>query len=62
MSELRKLMTDEIADGDWLDYAFKRGDNNAISFKTYQEYLASLDAYDFLATYNRVRDAEQNLD
>ncbi len=62
---LRQLMTDGIAHGDWLDYVFDRVHtecqrrNESVR---YRDWLDSLDDDDFLDTYNRVRDAQNQLD
>jgi hypothetical protein len=56
-------MTDELKNSGWLDFGFELGDNNAAAFNgDYVAYLNSLDDDDFLMTYNRVREAELNLD
>lgn len=59
---LRGLMTREIKDYGYCDYAFKRGDDNAKSFKSYEDWLNSLDDDDFLASFVRTKDRADNLD
>lgn len=70
ISNLRQLMTKEIRTYGWLDYCYKRGDDKADTFKgqsgdewqDYENWLNTLEDDDFLATYNRTREAEGNLD
>ena len=59
---LRDLMTKEIAQYGWMDYAFERGDDSAKEFSSYENWLHSLDDGDFLYSYKRVRDYENGLD
>lgn len=59
---LRDIMTKEIAQHGWMDYAFERGDDNAKEFSSYVNWLNSLDDEDFLYCYKRVRDYENSLD
>jgi hypothetical protein len=60
---LRELIISEIkVTGELYDWSFKRGDNNARAFKTYEEYLVSLNDYDLLATYRLVVQAEESND
>ncbi len=55
-------MTKQIVMYEWLDWSYKRGDNNAVNFKDYESWLNSLTNDDFLFTYNRVKEASDNLD
>ena len=59
---LRDLMIQEIKDYGWLDYAYERGDDNAKDYQNYAHWLEHLDAEEFLAAYNRVRDRQATLD
>ena len=43
-------------DGDF-DYCFKRGDDNAKDFDNYEKWLYSLDDYDLIDAYARVKEA-----
>jgi hypothetical protein len=62
MSNLRQIMTNEIKASGWMDSWYKRGDMNAENFSSYEEWLNSLSDSDFLFSYNRVRDFENELD
>ena len=66
-------MTEQIKSGYWLDYAFTavkpNGPGHAAQVKAqrqnhadYLTYLNKLNDEDFLEVYNRVREAESNLD
>lgn len=60
---LREIMTDQHRQSGWLDFSFTYGDRNAKSFNgDYVAWLNSLDDDEFLDAYNRVREAESNLD
>jgi hypothetical protein len=63
---LRELMTDGIKGCAWLDYEYlhETGKSRQSSDKdsVYVKYLNSLSDEDFLATYNRVQQAERELD
>lgn len=47
---------------EWLNFYYKRGDKNARSFASYEEWLKSLDDEDLLDNYLEIRDAQNNLD
>jgi hypothetical protein len=58
---LRELMVEEIKRNGWLDYEYenRKGQTDVAA---YTKWLAALSDEDFLAAYNRVRDAESKLD
>ena len=71
MKNLRELMFDEIKRNGWLDYEFKSqrpGPGLRRRFvdrflpDAYAAWLGTLSDEEFLAAYNRVRDAERELD
>lgn len=55
--QLRDLVIQGIRNWGSLDYCFKRGDMNAKSYLTYENWLNSLEDDELLAAYDRVRDA-----
>lgn len=59
---LRQLMFDEIKDYGWLCHRYERGYNNAKRFKSYNNWLKSLDDKEFLATYKDVKECLDNYD
>lgn len=58
-NSLREIMTEEAVNNGWLDYCYKRGDNNAQAYPDYRDWLNSLSVKDFLYAYNRGREAER---
>ena len=62
MENLKILMIKNIVNYEWLDYCWERGDNNAKNFKTYTEWLLSLEDSNFLEAYDRNMDSQKDLD
>jgi hypothetical protein len=60
-NSMRDLIVDRLKNSAWMDYCYKRGDQNAANM-TYVDWLRSLDDDDLLSAYNRVRDYEADLD
>ena len=59
---MRDIIINQIKNNGWMDYAFKRGDDDAVKFRNYKEWLGHLSDEDLLAAYDRVQDFERNLD
>ncbi len=59
---LRERMTNAIARGAWLDWAYKRQFAELLDERHYRAWLDSLDDDDFLDSYDRVTKAESELD
>jgi hypothetical protein len=61
---LREKMKEEIFRNGWLDYLFHqhKDELKTAAPDKYAAWLDALDDDDFLAAYNRVREAERSLD
>ena len=60
---LRELMIADIKNYDWLDYDWEhRNSEMEIKFKTYENYLNSLNDKDFIFKYNCLIRKIDNLD